>query len=156
MNDVLVSLNPDEGYRTRITAGNNSLIADEPVDAGGNDEGMSPYELLLSALGACTAMTLRMYIDRKKLPVTGIDVRLSFHKVKPEEPGGTEIHQITREIIISGEVTEEMRERLQYIATRCPVHLTLHSDPQVVDRLVVVPPGARSGQTTGSSTNALI
>lgn len=137
MNDVVVSLDLAEGFRTRITAGSNSLVADEPISDGGTDEGMSPYELLLSALGACTAMTLRMYIDRKGLPVSDVQVRLSFSKERPDGPGTPELHRITREIAITGDVTDEQRERLGYVATRCPVHLTLHSDPQIIDNLVV-------------------
>lgn len=146
MNDVKVNLKTAEGFRTVITAGKNTLIADEPESLGGRDEGMAPYELLLSALGACTAMTLKMYIERKKLPVSEVEVHLSFEKIKPEEcegcspeeiAGKNEIQHISRIIYVTGEVTPEQEERLKYIATRCPVHITLHSNPHVEDAMIV-------------------
>lgn len=146
MNDVKVSLKPAEGFRTVITAGRNTLIADEPESLGGHDEGMAPYELLLSSLGACTAMTLKMYVDRKKLPVAKIEVHLSFEKIRPEDcdgctpeeiAGKSEIHYISRIIYVDGQLTPEQEERLKYVASRCPVHLTLHSNPHVEDALIV-------------------
>ncbi|MCI0524889.1 MAG: OsmC family protein, partial [Acidobacteria bacterium] len=81
MNEVRVKLPLKEGFRAQITAGEHTIIADEPEGAGGADLGMSPYDLLLSALGACTAMTLKMYIDRKKLPITDVEVLLTFDRV---------------------------------------------------------------------------
>src|SRR5215470_17958023 len=81
MNEVRVKLAPKEGFRTRITAGAHTIIGDEPTDAGGADEGPSPYDLLLAALGACTAMTLKLYIERKKLPITEVEVLLTFDRV---------------------------------------------------------------------------
>ena len=146
MNDVKVRLNIADGFRTVITAGKNRLIADEPESLGGRDEGMAPYELLLSSLGACTAMTLRMYADRKQLPIREIEVHLTFEKIKPEDcesctpeeiAGKTEIQHISRIIYVTGELTTEQEDRLKHIATRCPVHLTLHSDPHVEDALIV-------------------
>jgi len=146
MNDVKVRLNMADGFRTVITAGKNTLIADEPESLGGRDEGMAPYELLLSSLGACTAMTLRMYADRKQIPISEVEVHLTYEKIKPEDcegctpeeiAGKTEIQHISRIIYVTGELTTEQEERLKYIATRCPVHITLHSDPHVADALIV-------------------
>ncbi|MFZ4794872.1 MAG: OsmC family protein [Blastocatellia bacterium] len=146
MNDVKVRLNMADGFRTVITAGKNTLIADEPESLGGRDEGMAPYELLLSSLGACTAMTLRMYADRKQIPISEVEVHLTYEKIKPEDcegctpeeiAGKTEIQHISRIIYVTGELTTEQEERLKYVATRCPVHITLHSDPHVADALIV-------------------
>jgi uncharacterized OsmC-like protein len=146
MNEVRVKLALKEGFRTQITAGNHQLIADEPKEAGGTDEGPSPYELLLAALGACTAMTLKMYVGRKKLPVTDVEVLLSFDRVhiddcescvKEERSNDQEVQHISRLIYVTGDVTEEQKERLLYIAGRCPVHVTLHSNPHVEDALIV-------------------
>jgi len=148
VNDVRVSLKTAEGFRTHITAGANSLIADEPLSAGGRDEGMSPYELLLASLGACTAMTLKMYVERKGLPVTDIEVHLTFEKIKPEDCEGCSpeeingrdlVHHISRLIYVTGVVTSEQQDRLRYVASRCPVHITLHSSPHVEDALIVRP-----------------
>ena len=146
MNEVRVKLNLNEGFRTRITAGKHTIIADEPEADGGTDEGMSPYDLLLSALGACTAMTLRLYIERKKLPVTDVEVIINFDRIYIEDcescsESGHEknekIHHISRLIYVTGDVTAAQRERLLYIAGRCPVHITLHSNPLVEDALIV-------------------
>ena len=146
MNEVRVKLQLKEGFRTQITAGQHQLIADEPKEAGGTDVGPSPYQLLLAALGACTAMTLRMYVERKKLPVTDVEVLLSFDRihiddcescVKEERLNDQEVQHISRLIYVTGDVTEEQKERLLYIAGRCPVHVTLHSNPHVEDALIV-------------------
>jgi putative redox protein len=146
MNEVRVKLTMKEGFRTQITAGANTLIADEPKEAGGTDEGPSPYELLLAALGACTAMTLKIYVERKKLPITDVEVSLTFDRihiddcescVKEERLNDQEVQHISRLIYVTGDVTEEQKERLLYIAGRCPVHVTLHSNPHVEDALIV-------------------
>ena len=146
MNEVRVKLPLKEGFRTQITAGQHQLIADEPKEAGGTDEGPSPYELLLASLGACTAMTLKMYVERKKLQVTDVEVTLTFDRihiddcescVKEERLNDQEVQHISRLIYVTGDVTEEQKERLLYIAGRCPVHVTLHSNPHVEDALIV-------------------
>jgi uncharacterized OsmC-like protein len=149
MNEVRVKLPLKDGFRTQITAGQHQLIADEPKEAGGTDEGPSPYELLLAALGVCTAMTLKMYVERKKLPVTDVEALLSFDRihiddcescVKEEQLNDQEVQHISRLIYVTGDVTEEQKERLLYIAGRCPVHVTLHSNPHVEDALIVRKP----------------
>ena len=146
MKEVRAKLTMKEGFRTQITAGGHQLIADEPKEAGGTDEGPSPYELLLAALGACTAMTLKMYVERKKLPITDVEVLLTFDRihiddcescVKDERLNDQEVQHISRLIYVTGDVTQEQKERLLYIAGRCPVHVTLHSNPHVEDALIV-------------------
>ncbi len=146
MSEVRVKLALAEGFRTQIKARTHTLIADEPLKDGGTDEGMSPYELLLSALGACTAMTLKLYIERKQLPITDVEVLLSFDRIhiddcescsQNQKPERQEVQHISRLIYVTGEVTEEQKARLLYIANRCPVHLTLHSNPHVEDALIV-------------------
>ncbi len=146
MNEVRAKLNLAEGFRTRITAGKHMLIADEPKSAGGKDEGVSPYDLLLAALGACTAMTLKLYIERKKWPITDVEVLLTFDRIHiddcesctdEEKDGKKEIQHISRLIYVTGDVTEEQKERLLYIAGRCPVHVTLHNNPHVEDAVIV-------------------
>jgi putative redox protein len=146
MNEVRVKLPLNGGFRAQIIAGGHQLIADEPKEAGGSDEGPSPYQFLLAALGACTAMTLKMYIERKQLPVTDVEVLLSFDRihiddcescVKEGREKDQEVQHISRLIYVTGDVTEEQKERLLYIAGRCPVHITLHGNPHVEDALIV-------------------
>jgi uncharacterized OsmC-like protein len=149
VNEVRVKLAIKEGFRAQISAGANTIIADEPEDAGGEDGGMSPYELLLAALGACAAMTLKLYIERKKLPITDVEVSLTFDRihiddcescVKEERLDDQEVQHISRLIYVTGDVTEEQKKRLLYIAGRCPVHVTLRSNPHVEDALIVRKP----------------
>ncbi len=125
------------GYQTEITAGNHRLIADEPVDAGGTDTGPSPYDLLTAGLGACTAITLRMYADRKAWPLEAVTVSLSHRKVDaPEHRDGEtrpgSVDRIERVIDMTGPLDADQRQRLMEIAGRCPVHRTLHSKIDVV------------------------
>ncbi|MCP4391726.1 MAG: OsmC family protein [Gammaproteobacteria bacterium] len=114
------------------------LRADEPLKYGGSDLGPTPYDLLLMSLGACTSMTLRMYANRKKLPLEDLQVRLLHERVHAEDCVDCQhkIERITRRISLVGELDDEQRQRLLEIADRCPVHLTLENDPQVVTELV--------------------
>ena len=144
--EARVKLAMADGFRCQIAAGTHTLVADEPQEAGGTDAGPSPYELLLASLGACTAMTLKLYIERKRLPITEVEVALTFDRIHAEDcescseeqrERNEEIQHISRLIYVTGEVTEEQRQRLLYIAGRCPVHITLHSQPHVEDALIV-------------------
>ena len=125
-----------EGYTTEITAGSHHLVADEPLSVGGKDEGPTPYGYLLAGLGACTAMTLRMYADFKKIDLEEVKVFLTHDKVHVEdsqgEKSGGKIDQIVRNIEIQGNLTEQERARLIEIADRCPVHKTIEGKPQII------------------------
>jgi putative redox protein len=131
----------EEGPRfaQRIRAGRHALAADEPAEAGGQDRGPNPYELLLSALGACTSMTLRMYADHKKWPLRHVTVRLRHKKIHAQDCGDCETREgkidfIEREVVIDGDLSADQRARLLEIADRCPVHRTLTSEVKIVTR----------------------
>jgi putative redox protein len=96
-------------------------LADEPLEAGGANQGPSPTALLLSALGACTAITVRMFAARKSWPLTGVEVHLEFNP----EGAPAEGSDIRRRIALQGQLSEEQRERLLDIANKCPLHRIL-------------------------------
>ncbi len=127
-------------FRTELRLGRHRLVADEPESVGGGDEGPTPYDLLNAALGACTSMTLRMYADRKKLPLHGVKVRLRHSKIHAADCAECEtktgkVDRIEREIELVGPLTDEQRTRMLEIADKCPVHRTLHNELKVVSRL---------------------
>src|SRR3712207_9158394 len=114
--DAGVVVTTGEGMRTEVAAGGHALVADEPESLGGADEGPNPYDLLLAALGGCTAMTLRMYADRKGWPLESVTVRLSQDRIhaKDCEECETEegrIDRIRREIELGGPLEEKQRRR---------------------------------------------
>jgi len=128
-------------YTQNMRSGRHVLIADEPESAGGNDAGPGPYEYLLMGLGACTSMTIRMYAERKQLPLERVRVRLSHQKVHAQdcldcETREGKVDEITREIILEGRLSGEQRQKLLDIANRCPVHRTLISEIKVRSKLV--------------------
>jgi uncharacterized OsmC-like protein len=139
--EARVVVTTGEGLRTEVSAGGHALVADEPENLGGTDEGPNPYDLLLAALGGCTAMTLRMYADRKGWPLESVTVRLSQDRIhaKDCEECETEegrIDRIRREIELGGPLEEKQRRRLVEIADMCPVHRTLKAEVLVENSLV--------------------
>lgn len=125
-----------DGFRTELFAHGFPLVADEPVEAGGGNEGPSPYDYLLAALGACTGMTLQLYARSKGWPLEDVVVRLSHQKVHAEdcrdcEEKGGQIDSIERELELHGELEEAQRQRLLQIADRCPVHRTLTGEVRI-------------------------
>ncbi len=117
-------------YTQTVQAGAHALVADEPVDVGGLDKGPAPYDLLLSALGACTAMTLRMYANQKKWDLKKATVKLTHEKREDAEKKKYDF--ITREIAVEGALDDAQRQRLLEIANKCPVHKTLTGEMRPV------------------------
>ncbi|EHQ28618.1 OsmC family protein [Mucilaginibacter paludis] len=112
-------------YQTTIRSADHVIIADEPESAMGTDTGMNPYSLLLASLGSCTAITLRMYIDRKMWIVDEILVQLELYKTD----AGT---LIDRKLIFKGDINDEQHQKLINIANVCPIHKILTGDIKVV------------------------
>jgi uncharacterized OsmC-like protein/alpha/beta superfamily hydrolase len=125
-----------QGFRTEMFANGFSLTADEPLAAGGGNEGPSPYEYLLAALGACTGMTLQMYARRKQWPLAEAVVRLSHQKIHAEDCRDCDekdrrLDKFERELELRGELDEAQRQQLLQIAEKCPVHRTLTGEVRI-------------------------
>lgn len=108
-------------YKTKVYAGGHFIYSDEPESIGGTDGGMTPGALLLASLGSCTAITVRMYADRKQYNLDAIKVELAICEEKEMNKETT----ITRKIELIGTLTEEERNRLMQIADKCPIHKIL-------------------------------
>lgn len=140
--DVAVRIGRDR-FRTEIMAGGHALLADEPESVGGTDQGPTPYDLLNAALGACTAMTLRMYADRKEWDLEEVEVRLEHGKVHVEDDeracrgddDSSRVDRMERVLRFEGELSREQRDRLVEIAERCPVDRTLRTGVLMETRL---------------------
>jgi putative redox protein len=125
-----------------IRVGRHTLLADEPAPVG-DAAGPTPYDLLLASLGACTAMTLRLYAGRKAWPLERVSVHLSHARVHADDSRNCEtrrcmIERIDQVLDLAGPLTVEQRSRLVEIAERCPVHRTLLGEKQIVTRLGAV------------------
>jgi putative redox protein len=127
-------------FQQIVTVGPHRLLADEPVAVGGEDSGPGPYDLLLAGLGACTSMTMRLYADRKALPLDRVTVTLTHNKIYARDCEECEtrdgmLDQIDRVIKIEGpSLDDDQRKRLMEIADKCPVHRTLTSEVHIVTR----------------------
>lgn len=131
----------DHKFQQEIFTDHHHWFADEPTELGGQNSGPDPYEHLLAALGACTAMTIRMYATHKKLPLEHVEVSLSHERnyvddCSKTEDGNSKMEALIRKVQLIGPLSAEEKEPIIQIADRCPVHKTLHNNPHVVTTLV--------------------
>jgi uncharacterized OsmC-like protein/fermentation-respiration switch protein FrsA (DUF1100 family) len=137
--EVVVAETRNSKFQQTVTVGPHLLLADEPVAAGGEDSGLAPYDFLLAGLGACTSMTMRLYADRKSLPLERTTVTLTHSKIHAQDCAECEttegmLDQIDRVIAMEGPLDTEQRKKLMEIADKCPVHRTLTSEIRIVTR----------------------
>jgi uncharacterized OsmC-like protein/fermentation-respiration switch protein FrsA (DUF1100 family) len=142
---VVVAETTQGRFLNHVVAGRHRYLADEPESVGGFDAGPGPYEFLATALGACTSMTLRMYADRKHLPLDRVTVEVSHEQVHADDAeadsaealprSGGKIDRFTRVLRLDGDLDEDQRASLLRIADRCPVHRTLEQSSRIVTRL---------------------
>jgi putative redox protein len=133
MAGIIVQENGQGRYQQEVIVGEHRLLADEPVSVGGADAGPAPLEFVMAGLGACTSMTVRMYAERKGIPLTRISVSLSHDRVKV---ASIPCDRIVRKITLEGNLTVEQRARLLEIANKCPVHKALEQ-PLVIESALV-------------------
>lgn len=129
-------------FQVAVLAAGASFLADEPVAAGGLGSGPNPYDLLCAALGACTAMTLRLYAERKGWPLARATVRVLHTRTSD---GGD---RFAREVTLEGALDAEQRRRLLEIAERCPVHRTLERPAEILT-VAAQPPALEERERAG-------
>ena len=134
---VVVRETRNSKFQQTVAVGRHQMLADEPVAAGGEDTGPGPYDFVLAGLGACTSMTMRLYADRKSLPLERVTVTLKHSKIHAEDCAECEtrvgmLDQIERVITMEGALDAEARRKLMEIADKCPVHRTLTSEIRIV------------------------
>ncbi len=123
-----------EKYTTQLYAGNHHFIGDEPAEYDGADLGPAPYDFLLGSLGSCSAITIRMYADRKEWNLEGVEISLGMEKEKKE--GNDFITHITRNVKLIGDLDDKQKDRLLKIADACPVAKILKNEIRVASNLV--------------------
>jgi uncharacterized OsmC-like protein/multimeric flavodoxin WrbA len=133
----------------QVRAGRHVMAADEPKRLGGTDTGPTPYDYLLAGLGACTAMTLRLYAERKELALDKVSVRLYHQRIHADdcsdcESTGGQISEIHRDIRLEGDLSDQDRAKLLQIADKCPVHRTLENEIKVRTQLAQDKPASSS------------
>jgi len=128
----------DRKFLRGLFSDSHRLMADEPAKYGGTNLGPTPYDLLLMSLGACTSMTLRMYANRKNMPLDDVEVILVHERVHAEDcvECKDKIERITRKISVKGDLSDEQKQSLLAIADKCPVHRTLENQPQILTELI--------------------
>lgn len=127
--------------RNEIEAGTHRLIADEPVDAGGRDEGPTPYDFLSAGLGACTSMTMRVVAKRENIPLEGVEIQVTNDRMYAKDCADCTsntgyIHRFDVRIKLIGNLSEQQRDRLLSVARRCPVAKTLTSEIKIEESLL--------------------
>jgi putative redox protein len=136
-----VRLTGATGYQTEIVSGSHRYLADEPADKGGTDTGPTPSQMAMGALGACIAITLRMYAERKKWPLEGVEIALDFERFAASDYAaysGDElfVHEVRESIRLIGTLDATQTERLMDIATKCPVRRLIATPSFFVEELL--------------------
>jgi uncharacterized OsmC-like protein len=139
-----VKVQAGDSFKTVITAGDLTWVADEPVSEGGENAGPTPMQMLLGALGACAAITARMYARRKGWPLEGVEIVVDHEKFKkhdyPTYVGESElVNEFRQAIVFHGPLTEEQKLRLLEIAGKCPVHRVLTQPNFIFEELLYDP-----------------
>lgn len=140
--NVTASLDQETLFTTQMKAGRHYFTADEPTSVGGNNFGPTPYDLISSGLAACTVMTIQMYARRKEWNIENVECHVHYDKQHAADCDNCEddkakIDTFTRSIKITSNLDEKQLQRVLQIADKCPVHRTLHSETQVITKLVV-------------------
>jgi putative redox protein len=139
-----VLVRQSDGFTHDVFTADHHIHADEPTSVGGANKGMTPYDLLLAGLGACTSMTLKIYAEHKKIPLEHVEVRLRNQKIHAEDCASCEsdsgkVDSIEKEIFVKGDLTPAQVKRMGEIADRCPVYRTITGEKQMVSKINHLP-----------------
>lgn len=132
MSKVVVTSKPEPLYKQEIEAGQFKLQADAPKDVGGSESAPDPHELLLSALGSCTAMTMQMFAKRRNWDLQQVRVELTEERIDDPQQPGRQMSKITRSIEVKGNLSQEEIDGLKTAADKCPIHKLLTGSKEVV------------------------
>lgn len=129
------------GLQTKITTRHHTYYSDEPESAGGTDTMVSPVEMTMGALGACVAMTIKLYAERKGWPLEGVDVELEVERFRgrdyPDYDGNERyVHEIRERVTLHGDLSDEQKSRMMEIGGKCPVHRIISTPTFWVEDLV--------------------
>lgn len=135
-----IKVTANGSFKTQVTTADHSWTIDEPVEAGGTNEGPTPYDLLAAALGGCTAMTLHFFARREKLPLEGVEITISHDRKYAQDCADCTtqsgyIHQFHVKLDLLGPLSDEQKQKLLGIARRCPVYKTLTSEIRISEEL---------------------
>ncbi|EPR75942.1 hypothetical protein ADILRU_1788 [Leifsonia rubra CMS 76R] len=138
---VVVAESGPARYEQRVFASGHEFAADEPAPLSEN-HGPAPYDFVLAGLGSCTSITVRMYANRKKIPLDGLSVRLTRERIDAAECDHCSssegmVEHITRELTLDGDLSDQQRESLLAIANKCPVHRTLEGEISISTRVTM-------------------
>src|SRR5712692_3488044 len=128
-------------FRNEVEVGKHRMIADEPIEAGGTDEGPTPYDFLSAGLGGCTSMTMRVVAKRENIPLEGVEIHVTNDRMYAKDCADCTskagyIHRFDVRIKLIGALSEQQRDRLLSVARRCPVAKTLTSEIKIEERLL--------------------
>ncbi|WP_316833124.1 OsmC family protein [Pedobacter aquatilis] len=129
INDMVKATINKEHYACSVSNGSHEIVVDEPVELGGTHKGFAPKGLLMASLASCVAITLRMYVDRKGWPIEKIEVEVNMINENAQEV-------FFEEIICTGDLTDEQKERLEDIASKCPVSKILTKGHEVRSKVL--------------------
>lgn len=139
-----VTIELEENFKTDITARSHTLRADEPTDKGGDDTGPTPYELLLASIGACSAITMRLYAQRKGWPLEGVEIEIGHERVHADDcvecekkEGRAYVDVIKKRFLLKGDLTREQKARIAEIGGRCPVQKTVENGAHFIEEVAI-------------------
>lgn len=149
MAEIRVRLSNSGSYESKIITSNHEIIADEPINAGGTDKGPNPIEITLGALGACTTMTIKIYLDQKRWAFESVDVDVKSTVERVENSAlltdserpfvySGRLRRIHKSITIVGEFSDNQKERILNIASKCPVNKMLNESSYITDSLSII------------------